>query len=243
MVELSCCVCIIACVRIVVCVFRTSDVVASSHGFRVLQFKTVVMLNCGGIVDLSELVHASSDDLVFYVIDHHRPLNLENVYAESQVVVFGTDSERKDIPPFELVFDTGESGAEDSPDSRASDEVRCFCASHYVADSQAQTVRDVADDDDDDDESGDEEPGSDADLFGSDDEDGPARTSRKRRAPAEPAAASAAVTPPAKRRITPEARARLREAYYSGSYFGASSALTMFLLARELNRATNDVLW
>lgn len=43
------------------------------------------MLNCGGIVDLSDIFPDVSSAVTFYVVDSHRPLNLENVYSESQV--------------------------------------------------------------------------------------------------------------------------------------------------------------
>lgn len=44
------------------------------------------MLNCGGLVDLSEYF-TLSDEMTCYVLDSHRPLNLHNIYATNQIVV------------------------------------------------------------------------------------------------------------------------------------------------------------
>jgi cell division control protein 45 len=43
-----------------------------------------VLVNCGGCIDLIELL-SPSDDTVFFVCDSHRPLDLCNVFSDSQV--------------------------------------------------------------------------------------------------------------------------------------------------------------
>lgn len=42
------------------------------------------MLNCGGLVDLSEFF-TLSPEVTLYVIDSHRPHNLHNVFGSGQV--------------------------------------------------------------------------------------------------------------------------------------------------------------
>lgn len=43
-----------------------------------------LFVNCGGCVDLVELL-APEDNVLFFVCDSHRPLDLCNIYSDSQV--------------------------------------------------------------------------------------------------------------------------------------------------------------
>lgn len=43
-----------------------------------------LFINCGGCVDLVEVL-APEDNIVFFVCDSHRPLDLCNIYSDSQV--------------------------------------------------------------------------------------------------------------------------------------------------------------
>lgn len=43
-----------------------------------------LFVNCGGCLDLVELL-APDDDILFFVCDSHRPLDLCNIYSDSQV--------------------------------------------------------------------------------------------------------------------------------------------------------------
>ena len=43
-----------------------------------------LFINCGGCVDLVELL-APEDNVLFFVCDSHRPLDLCNIYSDSQV--------------------------------------------------------------------------------------------------------------------------------------------------------------
>lgn len=49
-----------------------------------MQIRTIIMLGCGGIVDLSELISVS-EEINIYVFDNHRPYNLNNIFGNSQV--------------------------------------------------------------------------------------------------------------------------------------------------------------
>lgn len=46
--------------------------------------KDVILINCGVAVDLVELLEPD-EDVTFYVCDSHRPLDVCNVYSDSQV--------------------------------------------------------------------------------------------------------------------------------------------------------------
>lgn len=43
-----------------------------------------LLINCGGCVDLVDLLNPE-DDHLFYVCDSHRPFDLCNIYSDSQV--------------------------------------------------------------------------------------------------------------------------------------------------------------
>jgi cell division control protein 45 len=43
-----------------------------------------LFINCGGCLDLVELL-APEDNILFFVCDSHRPLDLCNIYSDSQV--------------------------------------------------------------------------------------------------------------------------------------------------------------
>lgn len=49
-----------------------------------LQFKYFVLINCGANVDLLEILQPE-EDTFFFVCDSHRPINVVNVYNDTQV--------------------------------------------------------------------------------------------------------------------------------------------------------------
>lgn len=57
---------------------------SSINFFFNLQFQYFVLINCGANVDLLEALQPE-EDVVFFVCDTHRPINVVNVYNETQV--------------------------------------------------------------------------------------------------------------------------------------------------------------
>lgn len=55
--------------------------------FFFLQFKYFVLINCGANVDLLEILQPE-EDTFFFVCDSHRPINVVNVYNDTQVKTF-----------------------------------------------------------------------------------------------------------------------------------------------------------
>jgi hypothetical protein len=49
-----------------------------------LQIKYVVLVNCGGTIDIVEALQPK-EDVVFFVIDSHKPTDVCNVYNNGQV--------------------------------------------------------------------------------------------------------------------------------------------------------------
>ncbi|XP_063888720.1 cell division control protein 45 homolog isoform X2 [Scylla paramamosain] len=78
--------------------------------------QVVLLVNCGGCVDLVEALQPP-DDLVFFVADNHRPLHVCNIYSASQVrVLTQLGEEDEEVPAFEDVFRPDESEEENSSD-------------------------------------------------------------------------------------------------------------------------------
>jgi cell division control protein 45 len=49
-----------------------------------LQIKYVVLVNCGGTIDIVDALQPK-EDVVFFVIDSHKPTDVCNVYNNGQV--------------------------------------------------------------------------------------------------------------------------------------------------------------
>lgn len=47
------------------------------------QVKCVVLVNCGGTLDILEVLQPEPD-VVFYIIDSHRPSDVCNIYNNEQ---------------------------------------------------------------------------------------------------------------------------------------------------------------
>jgi hypothetical protein len=50
------------------------------------------MINCGGMVDASLYIDTPAN-VTMYIIDSHRPLNLDNLFSGTQVAVFDDDED------------------------------------------------------------------------------------------------------------------------------------------------------
>lgn len=48
------------------------------------DIKNVILINCGASIDIVELLEPD-EDVTFFVCDSHRPLDVCNVYSDSQV--------------------------------------------------------------------------------------------------------------------------------------------------------------
>lgn len=48
--------------------------------------KLVVLINCGGCIDIIEILQPD-DDVIFFVCDSHRPMDVCNIYSDSQVQI------------------------------------------------------------------------------------------------------------------------------------------------------------
>ncbi|XP_050472079.1 cell division control protein 45 homolog [Bombus huntii] len=79
------------------------------------EVKNVIFINCGGTLDLVELLQPT-ESVIFYIVDSHRPYDLCNVYSEDQVRILGKPDEDDEIPEYNDVF------RDDSSDENETDE-------------------------------------------------------------------------------------------------------------------------
>ncbi|XP_014247414.1 cell division control protein 45 homolog [Cimex lectularius] len=76
------------------------------------QVKFVLLINCGGTIDIVETLQPE-EDVVFFVLDSHKPTDVCNVYSRSQVRIVGNVDESEKIPRFEDIFIDSETEDED----------------------------------------------------------------------------------------------------------------------------------
>lgn len=62
-----------------------------------------MLINCGGTIDLVDVLEPD-EDVVFFVIDSHRPLDLCNVYSNGQIRLLANVEEDQQIPEFHDIF-------------------------------------------------------------------------------------------------------------------------------------------
>uniref|UniRef100_A0A8B9MGR6 Cell division cycle 45 n=1 Tax=Accipiter nisus TaxID=211598 RepID=A0A8B9MGR6_9AVES len=99
------------------------------------QFKYFVLINCGANVDLLEILQPEEDTL-FFVCDSHRPINVVNVYNDTQIKLLVKQGDDLDVPAYDDIFRDEEDEEDDSGDesdvSEPSEKRRrfeevCFC--------------------------------------------------------------------------------------------------------------------
>ncbi|XP_003225170.1 cell division control protein 45 homolog [Anolis carolinensis] len=77
------------------------------------QFQYFVLINCGANIDLLDVLQ-SEEDAIFFVCDTHRPINLVNVYNETQIKLLVKQDDDLEIPAYDDVFREEEEEEEDS---------------------------------------------------------------------------------------------------------------------------------
>ncbi|XP_061775487.1 cell division control protein 45 homolog [Nerophis ophidion] len=79
------------------------------------QFKYFVLINCGANVDLLEMLQPD-DDSIFFICDTHRPVDVVNVYNDSQIKLLIKQDDDLGVPSYDEIFrdDDEEEEGEDS---------------------------------------------------------------------------------------------------------------------------------
>ncbi|CAO3590605.1 unnamed protein product [Absidia cylindrospora] len=172
------------------------------------QLRTIIMINCGGLVDVADILKLN-DQMSLFIFDSHRPIHLDNIVGGNNVCVFDDDDENEKME--ELINIYEELFYHDSSDEGDDDDNK----KHNDNDDENE------DEDDDEDET--------------DDERGQSDRPRQRRRLNEDTRLN-------KRAQQKEREGRLQD-YYSTSYHVNSSAGQMYILATQLNKTNNELLW
>ncbi|XP_012266561.1 cell division control protein 45 homolog [Athalia rosae] len=85
------------------------------------EVKYVILVNCGGTLDIVELLQPK-DEVIFFILDSHRPYDLCNIFSETQVRILGKPDEDDNIPDYSDVFRDDSSDDEDVDNDGSSDE-------------------------------------------------------------------------------------------------------------------------
>ncbi|XP_074868711.1 cell division control protein 45 homolog [Carettochelys insculpta] len=77
------------------------------------QFQYFVLINCGANVDLLEILQPE-EDTFFFICDTHRPINVVNVYNETQIKLLVKQDDDLEIPAYDDIFRDENEDEEDS---------------------------------------------------------------------------------------------------------------------------------
>jgi len=76
--------------------------------------KYCVLVNCGATIDICDFLDPE-DEVVFFVLDNHRPVDVTNIYNESQVKLLMKLDPEENIPEYDQIFrDEDDSEEEDA---------------------------------------------------------------------------------------------------------------------------------
>ncbi|XP_063050623.1 cell division control protein 45 homolog [Engraulis encrasicolus] len=78
------------------------------------QYRYFVLINCGANVDLLETLQPD-DDTIFFICDTHRPVDVVNIYNDTQIKLLIKQDDDLDIPNYDDIFrDDEDEEGEDS---------------------------------------------------------------------------------------------------------------------------------
>ncbi|XP_031219244.1 cell division control protein 45 homolog [Mastomys coucha] len=79
------------------------------------QFSYFILINCGANVDLLDILQPDEDS-IFFVCDTHRPVNVVNVYNDTQIKLLIKQEDDLEVPAYDDIF-RDEADDEDLSDS------------------------------------------------------------------------------------------------------------------------------
>jgi len=184
------------------------------------ELRTVIMINCGGLVDLTEFL-SLSEILTVYIIDSHRPYNLSNIYSTNQIVIVDDGDIEDDMADIQKAYEELEYGSDSSSSSEDEDE-------EEEEEEEEEDIINVEDDKDENDDPtnlGDDKSRKRARKESADDY----QSRRLKRV---------------KKHQQKQQNRRLISEYYSaGSYYGMSASEMFYILATQLARSDINILW
>jgi len=86
----------------VVYVDFAADLQAAFHDRRTDE-EFILLINCGGTQDLMESLEPE-ENVIFYVWDSHRPLDICNVFSSDQIRIISPPEDAMNVPEFDDCF-------------------------------------------------------------------------------------------------------------------------------------------
>ncbi|XP_004628038.1 cell division control protein 45 homolog [Octodon degus] len=77
------------------------------------QFRYFILINCGANVDLLDILQPD-EDAIFFVCDTHRPVNVVNVYNDTQIKLLIKQDDDLEVPAYDDLFRDEEEDEEHS---------------------------------------------------------------------------------------------------------------------------------
>lgn len=84
-------------------VVNTLDDLKEAYRENCKDVKYFLFINCGGTVNLMDELDAE-DDVIFFVLDSHRPTDLCNIYSGQQVRLLHSRESDANVPDFHDIF-------------------------------------------------------------------------------------------------------------------------------------------
>jgi len=78
-------------------------------------YKRVLLINCGAVLDLFEFLEPR-DDMIIFVADTHRPVEVTNIYNDGQIRLLHPPDPEEIIPEYDDIFRDSDSEESDSED-------------------------------------------------------------------------------------------------------------------------------
>lgn len=204
------------------------------------DIRSVVMINCGAICNVVELLSHLSPEAYIYIVDSNRPVHLANVYPRKDRVVVFVDEANGDV---DNIPSDGEGldGDEDTSDEESEED----------SDEEELVSNKSDDESSEEDDTGGARPEDKENLSpnrsdrqasgdlsqGKAQPEGlrsPNGRKRKRQTSEGPVVAA--------RDVAAARRLRIRQ-YYNGATHSSASAVQLFAMAMQVNKDTNDLLW
>uniref|UniRef100_A0A9L0TSV0 Cell division cycle 45 n=1 Tax=Equus caballus TaxID=9796 RepID=A0A9L0TSV0_HORSE len=114
------------------------------------QFRSFVLINCGANVDLLDILQPD-EDAIFFVCDTHRPVNVVNVYNDTQIKLLIKQDDDLEIPAYDDIFrdeeedeehsaNESDKGSEPSEKRTRLEEVLLYCCSGHLGSSFGSAI-------------------------------------------------------------------------------------------------------
>ncbi|XP_036997462.2 cell division control protein 45 homolog [Artibeus jamaicensis] len=81
------------------------------------QFRYFILINCGANADLLDILQPDEDS-VFFVCDTHRPVNVVNVYNDTQIKLLIKQDDDLEVPAYDDIFRDAEEDEEHSENEK-----------------------------------------------------------------------------------------------------------------------------